>query len=82
MNEDTYAPEQVATITDYVDVTAPPKGVTAHFIFGTNQVIPVEIVADRYRKGLAPLVIVTGGIKSPNGIIVARFTACGHCCPR
>jgi uncharacterized SAM-binding protein YcdF (DUF218 family) len=69
MNEEVYSPEQVATITDYVDVTAPPKGVTAHLIFGTNQVTPVKLVADRYHKGLAPLVIATGGINRHNGIV-------------
>jgi len=69
MNEDTYTPEQVATITEYVDVTAPPAGVTAHFIFGTNQVIPVDLVADRYHRGLAPLIITTGGINRHDGTV-------------
>jgi uncharacterized SAM-binding protein YcdF (DUF218 family) len=69
MTEDTYTPEQVATITDYVDVTAPPTEATAHFIFGTNQVIPVEIVADRYHKRLAPFVIVTGGVNRHTEIV-------------
>jgi uncharacterized SAM-binding protein YcdF (DUF218 family) len=69
MTEDTYTREQVANITDYVDVTAPPEGVAAHFIFGTNQVIPVGIVADRYHKGLAPLIIATGGINRHDGIV-------------
>ncbi|TCO46445.1 YdcF family protein [Actinocrispum wychmicini] len=72
MTEDIYTPEQVATITDYADVTAPPPGATAHFIFGTNQVIPVDIVADRYHKGLAPLIIATGGVNRHNGIVEGR----------
>jgi len=69
MTEDTSTSEQVATITDYVDVTAPPVGVTAHFIFGTNQVIPVDLVADRYRKILATIIIATGGINRHNGVV-------------
>ena len=69
MIEDTYTPEQVAAITDYVDVTAPPPGVAAHFIFGTNQVIPVDRAAERYHQGLAPLIIVTGGINRHDGVV-------------
>jgi uncharacterized SAM-binding protein YcdF (DUF218 family) len=72
MAEGTYTPEQVATITDYVDVTAPPVGVTAHLIFGTNQVIPVDLVADRYHKGLAPFIITTGGVNRHDGIVEGR----------
>jgi len=72
MTEGAYPPALVATITDYVDVTAPPVGVTAHFIFGTNQVIPVDLVAERYRKGLAPLIIATGGVNRHSGIVEGR----------
>ncbi|ONI72746.1 hypothetical protein ALI144C_42830 [Actinosynnema sp. ALI-1.44] len=50
-------------------MTAPPTAPTAHFIFGTNQVIPANIVADRYREGLAPLVITTGGANRHNGVV-------------
>jgi uncharacterized SAM-binding protein YcdF (DUF218 family) len=31
--------------------------------------MPVEIVTERYRQGLVPLVIVTGGVNRHNGII-------------
>jgi uncharacterized SAM-binding protein YcdF (DUF218 family) len=43
--------------------------VTAHFIFGTNQVIPVDLVAERYHKGLAPFIIATGGVNRHDGIV-------------
>ncbi len=69
MIEDTYTPEQIAAITDYVDVEAPPSGVTSHLVFGTNQTIPVDIVAERYRKELAPFIIVTGGVNRHNGVV-------------
>lgn len=72
MTEDIYTREQVAEITNYVDVTAPPRGAAAHFIFGTNQIIPAEIVADRYHKELAPLIIATGGINRHNGLVEAQ----------
>jgi uncharacterized SAM-binding protein YcdF (DUF218 family) len=72
MTEGAYPPALVATITDYVDVTAPPVGVAAHFIFGTNQVIPVDLVAERYRRGLAPFVIATGGVNRHSGIVEGR----------
>jgi uncharacterized SAM-binding protein YcdF (DUF218 family) len=66
--------EQTIEITEYVDTEAPPPDgqPTAHFIFGTNQARPVEIVAERYRSGLAPLIIATGGINRHNGIIEGR----------
>lgn len=73
MTEGDITPEQIAAITRYVDVDAPPPAEpTAHFIFGTNQAIPAEIVADRHREGLAPLVIVTGGVNRHNGIVEGR----------
>jgi uncharacterized SAM-binding protein YcdF (DUF218 family) len=72
MTEDAYNPEQIAGITDYVDVATSSPGVAAHLILGTNQTIPVDLVADRYNKGFAPLIIVTGGINRHNGIVEAR----------
>jgi uncharacterized SAM-binding protein YcdF (DUF218 family) len=72
MAEDDVAGASVAEITDYVDVTAPPPGLAAHVVFGTNQVIPVELVARRYHDGLAPLVIATGGINRHDGIVEGR----------
>ncbi|MEU6782406.1 YdcF family protein [Nonomuraea angiospora] len=66
--------EQIAAITSFVDTEAcPPDGhPTAHILFGTNQVQPVEVAAERYRRGLAPLIIATGGVNRHNGIIEAR----------
>lgn len=72
MSDDDISAEQVAAITAYVDVEAPPPGPSAHLIFGTNQPIPAEITADRYHKGLAPLIIATGGVNRHNGIVEGR----------
>ncbi len=74
MNDDDISTEQIAAITAYVDIEAPPPPAepTAHLIFGTNQTIPAEIVADRYHQGLAPLVIATGGVNRHNGIVEGR----------
>lgn len=73
MTDEQLTAEQVAAITVYVDTEAlPPDEPTAHFIFGTNQVTPVEIVAERYHRGLAPLVIATGGVNRHNGIVEGR----------
>jgi hypothetical protein len=65
---------QVPAITEFVDIDAtPPSAVpTAHVIFGTNQFKPAEIAAERYHRGLAPLIIVTGGINRHNGIVEGR----------
>jgi hypothetical protein len=41
-------------------------------LFGTNQPMPVDIAANRYHEGLAPLIIVTGGVNRHNGIIEGR----------
>ncbi|MEU9334970.1 YdcF family protein [Streptomyces sp. NPDC048290] len=62
---------EVSEITDFVDIEAPPpeNEPTALFLFGTNQVNPVEIAARRFRQGLAPLIIVTGGVNRHDGIV-------------
>jgi uncharacterized SAM-binding protein YcdF (DUF218 family) len=62
-------PEQVPQITAFVDIEAPPTGPAAHFVFGTNQTLPADLVADRYQQGLAPLIIATGGVNRHNGIV-------------
>jgi uncharacterized SAM-binding protein YcdF (DUF218 family) len=53
---------------------APPPGgePTAHLLFGTNQAAPATIAARRYHRGLAPLLIATGGVNRHNGIIEGR----------
>ncbi|WP_275004127.1 YdcF family protein [Promicromonospora iranensis] len=61
--------EQVPEITAFVDIEAPPTGPAAYFVFGTNQTLPADLVADRHQQGLAPLIIVTGGINRHNGIV-------------
>ncbi|WP_431932778.1 YdcF family protein [Nonomuraea jabiensis] len=71
---DDISPEQIAEITAFVDIQAPPPDgqPTALFLFGTNQAPPTEIAAGRYHAGLAPLIIVTGGVNRHNGIIEGR----------
>jgi uncharacterized SAM-binding protein YcdF (DUF218 family) len=70
-NKDSLSTSQITAITEYVDTEAPPPGgqPTAHLIFGTNQARPADIVAERYQRGLAPLIIATGGINRHNSII-------------
>jgi hypothetical protein len=50
---------QVAEITAYVDIEAPPPDgePVALVLFGTNQAAPVPIAAERYHHGTAPLII-------------------------
>ncbi len=70
MSDDDLTPDQIAAITSYVDIEAPPPDEpSAHIIFGTNQARPASIVASRYRRGLAPLIITTGGINRHNGVV-------------
>jgi uncharacterized SAM-binding protein YcdF (DUF218 family) len=66
--------EQVDEITRFVDIEAsPPQDQpTALLLFGTNQAAPVDIAAERYHRGLAPLIIATGGVNRHNGIIEGR----------
>jgi len=63
------SPEQIPQITAFVDIEAPPTGPAAYFVFGTNQTLPADLVADRYQQDLAPLIVVTGGINRHNGIV-------------
>ncbi|WP_067488494.1 YdcF family protein [Actinomadura hibisca] len=74
MSKATISHEQVTTITNFVAIEAPPPEdePTTHLIFGTSQIQPVEIVANRYHRGLAPLIIATGGVNRNNGIVEGR----------
>ena len=79
MSDDDLTPDQIAAITAYVDIEAPPPDEpTAHVIFGTNQAQPAAIVAGRYRQGLAPLVIATGGINRHNGVVEGQMFRLPH----
>jgi uncharacterized SAM-binding protein YcdF (DUF218 family) len=71
MSDSSLSAEQIREITSFVDIEAPPPQdePTAHFLFGTNQARPVDVAADRYHKGLAPLIIATGGINRHTGIV-------------
>lgn len=72
MNDEELDAEKVREVTEFVDVAAPPPAdrPTALFVFGTNQFQPpVEIVAERYRAGLAPVVIVSGGVNRHTGVV-------------
>jgi len=74
MSDDDLTPDQIAAITAYVDIEAPPPDEpTAHVIFGTNQAQPAAIVAGRYRQGLAPLIIATGGINRHTGVVEGQM---------
>lgn len=64
-----FSPADAARITAYLDAEAPPSEPTAHIVFGTNQPIPAELVARRHHDGLAPLVILTGGVNRHTGVV-------------
>ncbi|MGW4792772.1 YdcF family protein [Nonomuraea sp. NPDC004297] len=68
---DDFSPEQIPEITGFVDIAMPPPDdrPTALFLFGTNQSAPIEVVAERHLAGLAPLVIVTGGVNRHSRIV-------------
>lgn len=78
---------QIALITSYVDIDAPPPDgqPAAYLIFGTNQIAAAaQIAAGRYHRGLAPLIITTGGVNRHNGIVEGREFAAyltGHGVP-
>jgi len=67
--------DDILAITRFVDIEAPPPGnePTAHLIFGTNQLTPGKIAVDRYHRGLAPLIIATGGRNRHNGIVEGQM---------
>jgi uncharacterized SAM-binding protein YcdF (DUF218 family) len=66
--------QQIAEITAYVDIDAPPPDgqPVALVLFGTNQAAPAQIAAERYHRGQAPLIIATGGVNRHTGIIEGR----------
>jgi len=71
---DELSPAKVDAITAFVDLDAPPpdETPTALFMFGTNQSAPIDIVADRYHAGVAPLIIATGGTNRHDGSVESR----------
>ncbi|WP_110945956.1 YdcF family protein [Streptomyces avicenniae] len=71
MSSESLTSDQVREITEFVDIEAPPPSgqPTAHLLFGTHQIQPVDIAAERYHEGLAPLIIATGGVNRHNGVV-------------
>lgn len=59
-------------ITAYLDADAAPTAPSAHLVFGTNQPIPADLVARRYHEGLAPFIILTGGLNRHTGTVEAQ----------
>lgn len=70
MNEAISAAD-AARITSYLDAEAQPPMPAAHIIFGTNQARPAELVARRYHDGMAPFIILTGGVNRRTGVVEA-----------
>ncbi len=64
--------EEASHITSYLDIDAPPTEPAAHVIFGTNQPTPAELVAARYHDGLAPVIVLTGGVNRHTGVVEAH----------
>lgn len=75
MSDDDLTPARIREATAFVDIEAPPPPglATAHLVFGTNQIQPIERVAARHHEGLAPLIIVTGGGNRHTGIIEGQW---------
>ncbi len=63
------SPGNAARMTAFLDAEAPPSEPTAHIVFGTNQLIPAKLVARRFHGGLAPLIILTGGVNRQTGVV-------------
>lgn len=66
--------DQIREAVRFVDIEAPPprEEPTALILFGTNQHRPADIAADRYHRGLAPLIIATGGVNRHTGVVEAQ----------
>jgi DUF218 domain len=69
--DETINAADVAHITAYLDVEARPTMPTVHIIFGTNQATPADLVACRYHQGLAPFIVLTGGVNRHTGVVEA-----------
>jgi DUF218 domain len=71
MTDDELTAAQVVALTASVDIDAPPPDTepSALVLFGTNQTAPARIAADRFHRGIAPLIIATGGINRHDGIV-------------
>ena len=58
-----------------IEARPPDDEPTALILSGTNHAAPAVIAAGRYHRGLAPLLIATGGINRHNGIVEGRESA-------
>jgi uncharacterized SAM-binding protein YcdF (DUF218 family) len=77
MSDDDLTPEQVKEFTERADIDMPPPGdeSTALVVFGTNQAAAAVIAAAQFHRGLAPLIIVTGGVNRHDGVVEGRELA-------
>jgi uncharacterized SAM-binding protein YcdF (DUF218 family) len=71
--EELPSPAEAERIAAYLDVHAPPAGPAAHIVFGTRLAAPAELAAQRYHEGLAPLIILTGGVNRHTGVVEAHL---------
>jgi hypothetical protein len=75
MTEGELTSAPIASVTTAVDIDAPPPETepSALVLFGTYQIAPaVQIAARRYQRGLAPLIIATGGVNRHTGVVEAH----------
>ncbi|MBV9857656.1 MAG: YdcF family protein [Streptosporangiaceae bacterium] len=74
MTDDELTAAQITALTASVDIDArpPETGPSALVLFGTNQAAPARIAADWFHRGLAPLIIATGGVNRHDGIVEGR----------
>lgn len=74
MSPQSLSADRIDAMTVALDIeAAPPDDLpTALFVFGTSQVQPAEIATEWYRRGLAQLIIVTGGVNRHNGFVEGR----------
>ncbi len=62
--------EDAARIARFLDLHAPSQPADLAFVFGTRSLLPIEIAADLFRRGLAWYVVLTGGSRSDLGGLI------------
>ncbi len=62
--------EEADRIARFLDLHAPPQPADLAFVFGTRSLLPIEIAADLFRRGLTRYVVLTGGSRSDLGGLI------------
>lgn len=64
------ATDEARRIAAYLDLYAPPRPADLAFVFGTRNLLPIELAADLFRRGMVSYAVLTGGSRRDLGGLI------------